>query len=329
MQRFGKYPTVAPATIFDRTGNDQAGSKDAELVNAAVTLAVTPVTHDLGDFQVRRTLPSRPRTMVGPFIFVDQFGPSQLRPGSGMDVRPHPHINLSTVTYLFEGAIRHRDSIGSDQVILPGAINLMTAGSGIVHSERSPDETRPAGPRFYGMQTWLALPDGMEETAPAFEHVAPDALPLIETPGASARVLMGTLWGATAATTCHAPTIYADILLDAGASVPIDADADERAVLVTEGAASLDGTPLDVFTLYILAPGAAMTLTAHSAARAMLLGGGAFATPRHVFWNFVSSSRDRINQAKHDWKEGRFPLVPGDDQEFIPLPEIPKTVSYP
>ncbi|MES2291405.1 MAG: pirin family protein [Pseudomonadota bacterium] len=290
---------------------------------------ILPVTHDLGEFKVRRTLPNKARTMIGPFIFVDQFGPAQLSPGAGMDVRPHPHINLSTVSYLFEGAIEHRDSIGSHAVIEPGAINLMTAGRGIVHSERSPASTRPAGPKFYGMQTWLALPDGKEEIDPAFEHVAASDLPLVETPGLSARVLMGTLWGATAATTCHAPTIYADILIDAGASLPIDSDADERAILVTEGAASLDGTPLDLFTLYILAPGTAPTLTASSPARAMLLGGGAFTTPRHVWWNFVSSSRDRINAAKHDWKDGLFPTVPGDDKEFIPIPEVPKTVSYP
>lgn len=290
---------------------------------------ILPVTHDLGDFKVRRTLPSKARTMVGPFIFVDQFGPAQLSPGTGMDVRPHPHINLSTVTYLFDGAIAHRDSLGTHKVIEPGAVNLMTAGRGIVHSERSPDESRPAGPKFYGMQTWLALPDGMEEIDPAFEHVAPDALPLVESAGVSARVLMGTLWGATAATTCHAPTIYADILLDTGASIPIDAEADERAVLVTEGAASLNGQPLELFSLYVLAPGNAATLTAQSNARIMLLGGAAFSTPRHVWWNFVSSSRDRINAAKHDWKAGRFPTVPGDDKEFIPIPDVPKTVSYP
>lgn len=290
---------------------------------------ITPVTHDLGDFKVRRTLPSKARTMVGPFIFVDQFGPAQLQPGSGMDVRPHPHINLSTVTYLFEGAIGHRDSLGTHQVIKPGAINLMTAGRGIVHSERSPDDARVAGPRLYGMQTWNALPDGKEEIDPAFEHVTPDDLPLIEDTGLSARVLMGTLWGRSAATTCHAPTIYADLMLEAGASVPIDAEADERAICVIEGAASLAGQPLALFALNVLAPGQAMTLRAETSARAMLLGGGAFTTPRHVWWNFVSSSRDRINDAKADWKAGRFPTVPGDNDEFIPIPEVPKTVSYP
>jgi len=290
---------------------------------------ITPVTHDLGDFKVRRTLPAKTRTMVGPFIFVDQFGPARLPPGHGMDVRPHPHINLATVTYLFEGAIEHRDSLGTRQVIEPGAVNLMTAGRGIVHSERSPATERPDGPTLYGMQTWLALPDGREEVEPAFEHADGSALPLVEGEGVSARVLMGTLWGKSAGVTEHSPTIYADILLDAGASVPIDEEADERAVMVVEGSAALDGQPLDPFTLYILAPGEAMTLKASEAARVMLLGGEAFATKRHVFWNFVSSSRDRINQAKEDWKAMRFPLVPGDDKEFIPFPEVVTTVSYP
>jgi redox-sensitive bicupin YhaK (pirin superfamily) len=290
---------------------------------------ITPVTHDLGAFKVRRALPTRERTMVGPFIFVDEFGPARLPPGEGMDVRPHPHINLATVTYLIEGAIEHRDSLGNRQVIEPGAINLMTAGKGIVHSERSPAETRAAGPSFYGMQTWLALPDGKEEVDPAFDHVPGDGLPLIESGGASARVLMGTLWGATAATPCISPTIYADIALTVGSSLPIDADADERAVMLVGGEAELDGQGLEPFALYVLAPGHSARLTSSSEARAMLMGGGAFSTPRHVYWNFVSSSRDRINQAKEDWKAMRFPLIPGDDQEYIPLPEVPTTVSYP
>ena len=298
-------------------------------MESAFEAIVTPVTHDLGAFKVRRALPARERTMVGPFIFVDQFGPARLPSGQGMDVRPHPHINLATVSYLFEGAIEHRDSIGSHQVIEPGAINLMTAGHGIVHSERSPEALRPDGPSLYGMQTWIALPDGREEVEPAFDHVPGEALPLVESGGSSARVLMGSLWGATAATRCDSETIYADILLDAGGSVPIDADADERAVMLVDGTADLDGQALDLFTLYVLRPGYAARLTSAAGARAMLMGGEAFATRRYVFWNFVSSSRDRINQAKEDWKAQRFPLVPGDDQEFIPLPEVPKTVSYP
>jgi redox-sensitive bicupin YhaK (pirin superfamily) len=290
---------------------------------------ITPVTHNLGAFQVRRALPARERTMVGPFIFVDQFGPAQLKPGEGMDVRPHPHINLATVTYLFEGAIRHKDSLGSDQRIEPGAINLMTAGKGIVHSERSPADTRAVGPGFYGMQTWLALPDGREEIDPAFEHVPGRDLPVVEGEGVTARVLMGSLWGRTAATTCHSPTIYADILLEAGASVPLDSEADERAIMLTEGEANIDGERLAPFSLYVLAPGHVPTLRAASASRLMLMGGEAFATPRHVYWNFVSSSRDRIAQAKEDWIERKFPLVPGDAEEFIPFPAVPKTVSYP
>jgi hypothetical protein len=229
---------------------------------------------------------------------------------------------------LFEGAIEHRDSIGSHAVIEPGAINLMTAGSGIVHSERSPQALRATGPSLYGMQTWLALPDGREEVEPAFDHVEPDALPVVQDAGVHARVLMGTLWGATAATPCHSPTIYADIELTAG-SIPVEAGADERAVMLVGGKAELDGQPLDLFALYILRPGHEARLSSSSGARLMLMGGQAFTTPRHVFWNFVSSSRDRINQAKEDWKALRFPLIPGDDQEFIPLPEVPLTVSYP
>jgi hypothetical protein len=298
-------------------------------VETAFEQTILPVTHDLGAFKVHRTLPSRERTMVGPFIFVDEFGPARLDPGRGMDVRPHPHINLATVTYLFDGAIEHRDSIGSRAVIEPGAINLMTAGSGIVHSERSPQAVRADGPSLYGMQTWLALPDGKEEVEPAFDHVPADGLPLIEGGSATARVLMGSLWGATAATPCHSPTIYADIELGSGGSIPIDSDADERAVMLVGGEAELDGEKLEPFALYVLRPGHAASLASATGARAMLMGGGAFATPRHVFWNFVSSSRDRINQAKEDWKAMRFATIPGDDQEYIPLPEVPKTVSYP
>ena len=292
-------------------------------------LIITPVTHDLGAFEVRRTLPAKTRTMVGPFIFVDQFGPARLEVGAAMDVRPHPHINLATVTYLFEGAIGHRDSLGTNKVIEPGAINLMTAGRGIVHSERTPQRERGSGSPLYGMQTWLALPDGKEEIDPAFEQVLEGGLPLIEGDGVSARVLMGSLFGKTAPTTQHAATIYADLVLDAGASVSIDAEADERAVLLVEGEAHLDRVALELFALTILAPGQPMTLTATKFSRLMLLGGEAFATPRHVYWNFVSSSRDRIVQAKHDWRTGNFPLVPGDEEEFIPIPAVPKTVSYP
>ncbi|MGV3482138.1 MAG: pirin family protein [Sphingobium sp.] len=290
---------------------------------------ITPVTHDLGGFKVHRTLPSRPRTMVGPFIFFDQMGPAHLPVGEGIDVRPHPHINLATVTYLFAGAIDHRDSLGTFKTIEPGAVNLMTAGHGIVHSERSPRRERAAGPALSGIQTWLALPERDEEIAPAFEHVARAELPIVRDEGVQARVIMGSLWGKTAPTTTYAGTIYADILLGAGSAIPIDADADERALYVAIGEASLDGMVLDPMTLYVLRPGTRATLRSEQGGRVMLCGGEAFATPRHVWWNFVSSRRDRIEQAKQDWNQDRFPKVPGDDKEFIPIPEIPNTVSYP
>lgn len=290
--------------------------------------SLLPVTHDLGAFQVRRVLPARGLTMVGPFCFVDQFGPGRLDIGTGMDVRPHPHIGLSTVTYLFEGAIDHRDSLGSFATIRPGAVNLMTAGKGIVHSERSPQAERDAGASMYGMQTWLALPDGKEEMDPGFEQVLPDQLPIIGDTGAQARVIMGTLWGATAATTCHAPTIYADIVLDAGGRIPIDADADERALMLVGGAAEISGEAMELYTLYVLKPGVIGTLASQSGGRVMLMGGGDFPTARRVWWNFVSSRQDRIDQAVLDWTEGRFAMVQ-DDPEFIPLPEKPLTNSDP
>jgi redox-sensitive bicupin YhaK (pirin superfamily) len=293
----------------------------------SILATITPVTHDLGAFQVRRAIPSPQRTMVGPFIFVDQFGPAHLPPGQAMDVRPHPHINLATVTWLFEGAIDHRDSIGSFATIRPGQVNLMTAGRGIVHSERSPATERIDGPHLYGMQTWLALPDGQEEIAPAFEAVTD--LPLIEDGSTSARVIMGSLWGQSARTTQYAETIYAEIVMGPGGTIPIDADADERAVMLVGGEACLDGAPLQLYGLTILAPGTAMQLASLGGGRVMLLGGEAFSTPRHVWWNFVSSSRDRINQAKDDWRKGRFPNVPGDEKEFIPIPEVPLTRSDP
>jgi redox-sensitive bicupin YhaK (pirin superfamily) len=293
----------------------------------SVIQTIVPVTHDLGDFQVRRALPAPRRTMVGPFIFVDQFGPARLEAGKGMDVRPHPHINLATVTWLFEGAIDHRDSVGSFATIRPGQVNLMTAGRGIVHSERSPLRERSEGPQFYGMQTWLALPDGREEIDPAFEAVTD--LPMVEQSGARAQVIMGSLWGARAPTTTHAETIYAEIDLAPGGAIPIDAEADERAVMLVGGQASLDDLPLKLYELVVLAPGSAMALRSAEGGKIMLLGGEAFSTRRHVYWNFVSSSRDRIEQAKEDWRANRFPVVPGDDSEFIPLPDKPKTVSYP
>ncbi|MBY8828103.1 pirin family protein [Hephaestia mangrovi] len=294
-----------------------------------VLQTIQPVSHDLGGFKVHRTLPNKARTMVGPFLFFDQMGPAHLSVGEGIDVRPHPHINLATVTYLFAGAIDHRDSLGTFATIEPGAVNLMTAGSGIVHSERSPSAERAHGPELSGIQTWIALPDDAEEMAPAFEHVARADLPVIEDSCVKARVVMGSLWGRAAPTTTYAGTIYADIALAAGGAIPIDAQADERALYVAEGEASLDGLPLEPMVLYVLRPGVVATLRSQSSARVMLCGGEAFTTPRHVWWNFVSSRRERINEAKRAWMAGEFAKVPGDDKEWIPLPEVPKTVSYP
>ncbi|ALR19438.1 pirin family protein [Sphingobium baderi] len=291
---------------------------------------ITPTSHNLGDFRVHRALPAKERTMVGPFIFFDQAGPAQIGPGQGVDVRPHPHINLATVTYMYEGAFLHRDSLGTEQLIEPGAVNLMTAGRGIVHSERSPDTDRARASKLSAIQTWLALPDRNEEMDPAFEHVAEDRLPLIDSGSARARVIMGTLWGQSAPVTTYADTIYADIQLSPGGSVPIDPSADERAIYVSGGDAALDGLLLQPQTLYVLRPGVSATLMSVDGGRVVLCGGEAFTSPRHVWWNFVSSTTDRLMQAREDWEAMRFPLIPGDDQEFIPIPQgRPKTVSYP
>ena len=290
---------------------------------------LTPVTHDLGGFKVHRTLPHRLRTTVGPFIFFDQMGPARLPTGEGIDVRPHPHINLATVTYLFEGAIDHRDSLGTFRTIEPGAVNLMTAGSGIVHSERSPATERAGGPELFGIQTWLALPQAKEEMDPAFEHVARADLPILSDGGARARVIMGSLWGATSPVTCHSETIYADIALSPGGAVPIEAGADERAIYLVEGDAVLEGLPLQPATLYVLAPGISATLRSAGGARAMLAGGAPTDGPRHVWWNFVSSSRERIAEARRAWNAGGFAPVPDDAVERIEIPAVPKTVSYP
>ena len=297
-------------------------------MSGPIVQTLTPTTHDLGQFEVRRVLPSRARTMIGPFIFVDEFGPAQLDQGAGMDVRPHPHINLATVTWLFEGAIDHRDSLGTFSTIRPGAVNLMTAGRGIVHSERSPQDERDDGPRLFGMQTWLALPDGREEVDPAFETRSD--LPVIEDGRARARIIMGELWDERAPTTTHSETIYAEIDLAPGGTIPIDSEADERAVMLVDGQAKADSVELEKYRLYVLAPGRDVALASEKGAKVMLLGGEAFSSERHVWWNFVSSSKDRIMQARDDWRQERFPSVPGDDEERIPIPEgQPKTVSYP
>lgn len=291
---------------------------------------ITPTSHNLGDFRVYRSLPVRGRTMVGPFIFFDQAGPAKIGAGQGIDVRPHPHINLATVTYMYEGAFLHRDSLGSEQLIEAGAVNLMTAGKGIVHSERSPDEERVKETKLSAIQTWLALPDRFEEMDPAFEHVGEAGLPVIDDGHVRARVIMGSLWGETSPVTTYAQTIYADIQLAPGGRIPIEPSADERALYVSGGDAALDGVMLAPQTLYVLRPGTSATLMSVDGGRVVLCGGEAFTSPRHVWWNFVASTQDRLMQAREDWEAMRFPLIPGDDQEFIPIPQgRPKTVSYP
>ncbi|RYM11477.1 MULTISPECIES: pirin family protein [Sphingobium] len=291
---------------------------------------ITPTSHNLGDFRVHRSLPVKGRTMVGPFIFFDQAGPAKIGAGHGVDVRPHPHINLATVTYMYEGAFLHRDSLGTEQLIEAGAVNLMTAGKGIVHSERSPDADRAKESKLSAIQTWLALPDRYEEMDPAFEHVGEGGMPVIDDGHVRARVIMGSLWGETSPVTTYAQTIYADIQLSPGGRIAIDPSADERAIYVSGGDAMLDGLMLVPQTLYVLRPGASATLMSVDGGRVVLCGGEAFTSPRHVWWNFVSSSQDRLMQAREDWEAMRFPLIPGDDQEFIPIPQgRPKTVSYP
>ena len=279
-------------------------------MSSPILHTITPAQHDLGGLWVRRALPAAGIGMVGPFIFVDMFGPAELPAGRTMDITPHPHIGISTVTWLFEGAIHHRDSIGTDAIIRPGQVNLMTAGRGITHSERSPMDLRGKVQPIWGMQTWLALPDGLEEMDPAFEQQ--QILPVVEERGARATIIMGKLWGEQAPTTCHCPTIYADIELSAGGEIPIDPDATERAVMLVSGGANLNGEPLQLYGLHLLAAGDQLRLTSDHGARVMLLGGEPLYTPRFIWWNFVASSQERIRQATRDWQEGRFPDVPGD-----------------
>jgi redox-sensitive bicupin YhaK (pirin superfamily) len=279
--------------------------------------------HDLGGgFAVRRVLPSVRRRMVGPFIFLDHFGPMDVPPGGdGMEVRPHPHIGLATVTFLFDGGIFHRDSLGYAQAIRPGDVNWMTAGSGIVHSERTEPEMRRAGFRMHGVQTWVALPKSHEETQPSFEHVEAAKLPSWTEGGGSFRLIVGTYAGHTAPTTHFSPTFYVGAELKAGAKTAISPEHAERAVYIAEGEAAIGDRLLGVGDLAVLRPSQPVDIVAGAAgAKLMLLGGAPMDGPRHIWWNFVSSSRERIEKAKADWKASRFARVPGDD-EFIPLPD--------
>lgn len=286
----------------------------------AIEMVIVPRVRDIGEFEVRRALPAARRQMVGPFIFFDQMGPVRMKAGQGMNVRPHPHIGLSTVTWLFDGAIFHRDSLGSQQPISPGELNWMTAGKGIVHSERTAPAELARERKVFGIQSWVALPKQFEETAPAFEHVAMERLPLIKARGISARVIAGSIYGATSPVKTHSDLFCVDAQLGPGAALPLPVEHEERGVYVVEGEIEIAGQGFEAGRLLVFRPGDAITIRARSNARLMLLGGEPMDGPRHIWWNFVSSSKDRIEAAKEDWKQARFAIVPGDETEFIPLP---------
>ncbi|CCV03639.1 Pirin-like protein CC_3178 [Mesorhizobium metallidurans STM 2683] len=300
-------------------GNDpQAGDAFA---SDQIELMVIPNAKDIGGFQVRRALPTAKRRLVGPFIFFDRMGPAILRAGQALDVRPHPHIGLSTVTYLFDGKIRHRDSLGTEMVIQPGDVNLMTAGRGIVHSERTPEELRGAPMSVSGLQTWLALPDGKEEVAPLFENTAALHLPEIDADGVGGRVVIGAFSGLRSPVSAASETLYADLWLAPGAMVKIPADAEERAIYTLEGEVSISSDRFPAERLLVFRPGDEIVVSSEGGAHFMLFGGASLGSKRYIWWNFVSSSKERIEQAKEEWKTGRFDIVPGDEKEFIPLPD--------
>jgi redox-sensitive bicupin YhaK (pirin superfamily) len=281
-----------------------------------------PRTHDIGGFEVRRALPAKERQMVGPFIFFDQMGPGEFLTGTGVDVRPHPHIGLSTVTYLFEGEILHRDSLGTELPIAPGDVNWMTSGRGIVHSERTAGDRRAAPHRLSGIQSWVALPKAHEETAPAFIHHGAATLPVLEDAGVKLRLVAGHGWGLRSPVTTFSELFYADAVLAPGAQVPMPDQQEERAAYVFEGSVEVAGQAFEAGRMLVFRAGDRMSLKAGPAgARLLLLGGAAMDGPRYLFWNFVSSSRERIEQAKADWARDRFGTpVPGES-EWIPLPE--------
>ena len=287
----------------------------------AIDKIIVPRSHDLGGFSVRRALPSVQRRMVGPFIFFDQMGPAELITGQGIDVRPHPHIGLSTVTYLFDGEIMHRDSLGTELPIQPGALNWMTAGRGIAHSERTSQDLRATGSKLSGIQSWVALKADDEECAPDFLHYGAADLPVVTGEGKTVRVIAGSVLGAASPVKTSSPLFYADVMLDAGSAVPLDPDFDERAIYTVDGQIDIAGDTFGPGQLLIFKPGDRITIRAKTQARFMMLGGEPMDGPRYIWWNFVSSRKDRIEQAKADWKAARFDAVPGET-EFIPLPEM-------
>ncbi|WP_022707053.1 pirin family protein [Paracoccus zeaxanthinifaciens] len=292
----------------------------------AIETLIIPRARDLGGFEVRRALPAPRRQMVGPFIFFDQMGPAEFLTGHGIDVRPHPHIGLGTVTYLYRGDFHHRDSVGSDQVITPGAVNWMVAGRGVTHSERSSSATRDGPSSLFGIQTWIALPESHEDMAPSFEHHGKDSLPVIRDQGIEARLILGRAYGETAPVTMYSDTFYLDVVLGARARFPLPRDHEDRGIYVTEGSITVAGQEFEAGRMMVFRPGDEITVAAGDrGARLMALGGETLNGPRHIWWNFVASSRERIEEAKREWAAGRwgeglFDLPTGDRDEFIPLP---------
>ncbi|MDP9570133.1 UNVERIFIED_ORG: redox-sensitive bicupin YhaK (pirin superfamily) [Agrobacterium larrymoorei] len=301
-------------------GNDPAAG-DAFACDAIENLIV-PRASDIGGFSVRRALPTRDRRLVGPFIFFDRMGPAILKAGEALDVKPHPHIGLSTVTYLFDGEIKHRDSLGTEVVVRPGDINLMTAGRGIVHSERTPENLRGHPLSMSGLQTWLALPDDKEEIAPDFSHTEREAMPLIDIAGATGRVVIGDFAGLRSPVKTFTDTLYADLSLTPGAKFPFPADHEERAIYILSGSLEVAGDVFAADQLLAFRAGDDITLKGGvDGCHLMLFGGAALNSRRYIWWNFVSSSKERIEQAKEEWRTGRFDIVPGDEEEFVPLPK--------
>jgi redox-sensitive bicupin YhaK (pirin superfamily) len=287
----------------------------------AIEKLIIPRSSDIGGFSVRRALPSRQRRLVGPFIFFDRMGPAILRPDEALDVKPHPHIGLSTVTYLFDGEIKHRDSLGTELVIKPGDINLMTAGRGIVHSERTPENLRGHPLSMSGLQTWLALPDEKEEIDPAFAHTGHEKMPDIDWDGARGRVVIGAFAGLTSPVATFTDTLYVDLSLEPGRCFPFPAGHEERALYILSGELEIAGDRFAPDQLLVFRAGDEITLQAGpQGCHVMLFGGAALNSKRYIWWNFVSSSKERIEKAKEEWRTGRFDIVPGDEEEFVPLP---------
>ncbi len=297
------------------------GTESAAAMPAGVEAVILPRAHDVGGFEVRRALPARERQMIGPFIFFDQMGPGEFLRGSGLDVRPHPHIGLATVTYLFDGEILHRDSLGSRQPIRPGDVNWMTAGRGIAHSERTDTALRGQDNRLFGIQSWVALPRAQEEAAPAFAHHPAASLPVAGEAGMQLRLIAGTGWGLASPVAVSSPLFYAAAVLQPAARLPLPEEHEERGVYIVQGEVEVAGTSFAAGRMLLFRAGDQLALRAGAAgAHLLLLGGAVMDGPRHVFWNFVSSSRERIEQAKAAWSRGEFAKVPGDEEEFIPLP---------